>query len=73
MSNDLTMKALFAQVRLRILNMKREDMHRDDLQYFIENANCYAWVHSTCPIRHDGDDSLADRPSVCVKRRLMYC
>jgi len=62
MLDDQIMKALFAQTRLQILNMKYEDMHRDDPQYFIDNAYSYAWVHSIYPIQHDGDDSVPDSP-----------
>lgn len=62
MPDDQIMKALFAQTRLQLLNMKHEDMHRDVPQYLISNAYSYAWVHSVYPIQHDGDDSVPDLP-----------
>lgn len=62
MSNDQIMKVLFAQTRLQLLNMKHEDMHRDDPQYLIDNAYSYAWVHSVYPVDHDSDGSVPDMP-----------
>ncbi|CAK2945262.1 Dnd system-associated protein 4 [Vibrio crassostreae] len=56
MSNEILMKALFAQQRAQIIFMK--SMNAD----LMSNAYVYAWMHGVYPVFQDGDNSVPDRP-----------